>query len=126
MPLVEISALPQPGSVHIPTTLDRVALAVASAIDCDPAVVWVVWRTIDPHHYCVRAHAPATQPQDSHDPIVRISAYEGRNDTTIAATLEAAARTLAGCLGLEPSNIFVIYDELKSGRVHTGGQVRRS
>lgn len=126
MPLVEISALPQPTSVHLPNTLDRVALAVASAIGCDPAVVWVTWRTIEPGCYAVNAHTPATQPQNTHDPIVRISAFAGRDDAAIAATLEAAARTLAGCLGLEPANIFVIYDELKPGRVHTAGQVRRS
>lgn len=124
MPIVEISALPQPASVDIPTLLDRVAHALASAIECDPGVVWAVWRPIGPGGYVVRGHAPATQPQESHDPIARVSAFRGRSDEVIARTVEAVGRTLAGCLGLEPSQVFVCYEELAPGRVFTGGRVR--
>jgi phenylpyruvate tautomerase PptA (4-oxalocrotonate tautomerase family) len=124
MPIVEISALPQPASVDIPTVLGRVTLAVAAGMDCDPGVVWAVWRRIEPGCYVVRAHAPVTQPQESHDPIVRIMAYEGRSPEVIARTVEGVGRTLAGCLGLDAANIFVWYEELRAGRVFTGGAVR--
>ncbi|MCC5824245.1 MAG: hypothetical protein LAT64_11215 [Phycisphaerales bacterium] len=124
MPIVEIAALPQPASVDIPKVLDRVALALASAIECEPGVVWAVWKPIAPGGYVVRGHAPATQPQESHDPIARISAFHGRSDEVIARTVEAVGRTLAGCLGLEPGQVFVCYDELYPGRVFTGGRVR--
>lgn len=125
MPLVEISALPQPATVHVPTVLDRVAYAVSSALECDAGAVWVTWRTIEAGHYCVGGHVPSTQPQDSHDPIVRIRAYRGRSDEAIARTLEGVARTVAGCMGLEASNVYVLYDEIAPGRVHIGGRVRR-
>jgi phenylpyruvate tautomerase PptA (4-oxalocrotonate tautomerase family) len=125
LPLVEISALPQPASVHIPTVLDRVAHALASAIECDPGVVWATWRPIEPGCYSVRGHVPSTQPQDTHDPIVRVTAFHGRDPEVIARTVEAVGRTLAGCLGLEPANIYVVYDEIAPGRVFIGGAVRR-
>ena len=124
MPIVEISALPQPASVHVPTVLERVGLALASGMECDPAVVWAVWRGVDAGGYVVRGHAPLTQPQESHDPIVRIMAYEGRSDEVIARTVEGVGRTVAGCLGLEASNVFVWYEELRAGRVFTAGKVR--
>lgn len=124
MPIVEISALPQPASVHVPTVLERVGLALASGMECDPAVVWAVWRGVDAGCYVVSGHAPLTQPQESHDPIVRIMAYEGRSDEVIARTVEGVGRTVAGCLGLEASNVFVWYEELRAGRVFTGGAVR--
>jgi phenylpyruvate tautomerase PptA (4-oxalocrotonate tautomerase family) len=124
MPIVEISALPQPASVHIPTVLERVGLALASGMECDPAVVWAVWRGVEPGGYVVRGHAPLTQPQDSHDPIARIMAYEGRPAGVIARTVEGVGRTLAGCLGLDAANVFVMYEELRAGRVFTGGKVR--
>lgn len=124
MPIVEISALPQPASVDIPTVLDRVSLALASGMECDPSVVWAVWRVVEPGCYAVRGHAPVTQPQESHDPIVRIMAYQGRSDAVIARTVEGVGRTLAGCLGLDAAHVFVWYEELKAGRVFTGGEVR--
>lgn len=124
MTLIEISALPQPATVHIPLVLDRVVLALASAMERDPAGVWATWRTIEPGCYCVRGHAPSTQPQESHDPLVRISAGAGESDAVVSRSLEAVARTLAGALGLEPANIFVVYEEARAGRVFTGGAVR--
>jgi phenylpyruvate tautomerase PptA (4-oxalocrotonate tautomerase family) len=125
MPLVEISALPQPLGVDVRAVLDRVSLATASAMQCDPDAVWVTWRTIEPGHYRVSGQAPDQQPAGSHDPIARITAYHGRSDETIAGALEAVARTLAGSLGIAPGNIFVIYDEIAPGRVFTGGSIRR-
>lgn len=124
MPIVEITALPQPASVDVPTVLERVTLATAAGMDCEASVVWAVWRGVEPGGYVVRGHAPATQPQESHDPIVRIMAYEGRSAEVIARTVEGVGRTLAGCLGLDAANVFVVYEELKAGRVFTGGQVR--
>lgn len=124
MPIVEISALPQPASVDIPTVLERVSLALATGIECEPGAVWAVWRVVGPGCYVVEGHAPVTQPQESHDPIARIKAYEGRSDEAIARTVEGVGRTLAGCLGLDADRVFVCYEELRAGRVFTGGRVR--
>lgn len=93
-------------------------------MDCDPDAVWVTWETIQAEHYRVKDHTPSEQPTDSHDPIVRISAFQGRSDTTISTALEAVAHALAGTLGLKPTNVFVLYNELEPGRVFTGGAIR--
>ena len=50
-----------------------------------------------------------------------ISAFEGRPPETVARVLSAVAGTLVRELGLEPGNAHVVWDELSSGRVHTGG-----
>ena len=108
MPLVEISALPQPEMVDIRAALERVRLAVASGLGCDAGVVWAVWREIGAGRYDAGGVTPDEQPRNSHDPIVRISAYRGRSEAAIAGTIEGVARTLAGALGLDPSNVFVV------------------
>jgi hypothetical protein len=40
--------------------------------------------------------------------------------------LTCVAETLARELGLGEGNVFVTYDEIRSGRVYTGGRVLRS
>lgn len=124
MPIVQITALPQPSSVDRARVLERVSLALAAAIGCEAGEVWAVWLPIEAGSYAVDGHAPVTQPQESHPPMARVMAYEGRSAEAIARTVEAVGRTLAGCVGLDPSCVFVSYEELRAGRVFTGGKVR--
>ena len=65
------------------------------------------------------------QPAETHPPLVRVIAFEGRSDEQIAAILEAAAAAIADELGLDPGNVFAVYDEARSGRIFTGGNVIR-
>ena len=45
----------------------------------------------------------------------------GEVPETVARVLSAVAGTLVRELGLEPGNAHVVWDELRAGRVHTGG-----
>lgn len=122
MPVVQIEALPQPDVVNIPLALREVRDAVASGLGCEAGQVWVTWRTLDA--YLCHDESPETQPRHSHDPILRIIAYKGRKPEQISGTLAGVSIVLAGALGLEPGNVFAIYEEAKPRRVHIGGTVR--
>lgn len=122
MPILEVTALPQAESVDI-EAVEQALVRAASAELGGAAAVWVVWRSLEPGHYSEGDAAPATQPATTHPPIVRIVAYEGRSPELIARVTVAVAETLVRELGLAPGNAFVSWEELRAGRVYTGGGV---
>ena len=106
------------------STSSRRALAVAVSRELgeDPSGTWVTWQTLPPGGYREGENdAPSEQPLATHPPIVRINAFEGRDPDLIARILSAVAGTIVRELGLEPGNAFVVWDELRAGRLHTGG-----
>jgi hypothetical protein len=123
MPVVEVTALPQPAGVDVGAATAALARAVSSALGEEPAGTWVVWRTVEPGRYLEGADAPAVQPPSTHPPLARVIAYEGRPADLIARVLSAAAGALVAELGLEAGNAFVTWDEVHAGRVYTGGSV---
>ena len=127
MPVVQIEALPPPDQVDLGHVMRNVREAVASGLECDPGSVWVTWRTLDA--YLCHDQLPDTQPHpphNTHDPILRLIAFEGRDEHQITGALQGAATVLAGALGLEPGTVFALYEEGRSGRVCTGGEIRRT
>jgi phenylpyruvate tautomerase PptA (4-oxalocrotonate tautomerase family) len=124
VPVVEIRALPQPDDV-VQHVLAAATHAVADALGEEPRGTWATWEEIQPGRYS-EGEAPAqVQPYDTHPPLVRVTAFEGRTDEQIAAMLKAAAAAIAGELGIDPGNVFAVYDEARSGRIFTGGGIVR-
>ena len=125
MPVLQISALPQPDPDRIGPALRATCKAIAEAYGCPARQVWATWTTIEPGLYVEGDLAVGIQPKDSHPPIGRLLCFEGKNAETIARTLEAAAAALSQELGI-PGNIFIEYAEARSGCVIAGdGVIRR-
>lgn len=122
MPVVQVTALRQRIGVDIGVVSRAIVLAVSDELGDDPSRTWVTWQTIDPGNYREgEIDAPLEQPAATHPPIVRVSAFEGRSPDVVARVLSALAGTVVRELGLEPGNVFVVWDELRAGRLHTGG-----
>jgi hypothetical protein len=122
VPIVQVVALRQPAGVDVDRASRAVALAVSNELGEAASGTWVTWQTLSPGGYREgETDAPSEQPHTTHPPIVRVLAFEGRPDDVIARTLSAVAETLADRLRLEPGNVFVTWEELSAGRVHTGG-----
>ncbi len=124
MPIVEVRALPQPGQVSIPAVLARVCADLAKAVGCPERQVWATWETLPPGTYAEADAAPELQPRDTHPPMARILAMEGRDAEHVTAMLDSVARSLAATLPIDEGNTFVRYEELRRGRVAWGGKVR--
>lgn len=124
MPIVEVRALPQPSTVSIPSVLARICTDLAKAIDCPVRQVWATWATLPPGTYAEADSAPELQPRDTHPPMARILAMEGRDAAYITAMLESVSKSLAATLPIDEDNTFVRYEELRRGRVAWGGKVR--
>ena len=57
--------------------------------------------------------------------MVRLTAFEGRNAAQVEAIMLAAVEALALALGVAPGNVFLVYQQVGSGRVYSGGEIRR-
>ena len=124
MPIVEIRALPQATPVDVAAVLARVCRDLAAALGCPPRHVWATWENLAPGSF-VEANVTATvQPRDSHAPMVRILAMEGRSPEVIQKMLETVCASLAGSLEIDTDNVFARYEELRAGHVAWGGRVR--
>jgi phenylpyruvate tautomerase PptA (4-oxalocrotonate tautomerase family) len=123
VPVLEVTALPQPPDIDLAAVSVALSRSIAGVLEEDPKGTWVVWRTVGAGAYSEAGDAPAVQPRATHPPIVRVTAYEGREQDTIAAVLLAIADTLVERLGLEQGNVMVRWDEVGAGRLYTGGRL---
>jgi phenylpyruvate tautomerase PptA (4-oxalocrotonate tautomerase family) len=123
VPVVEITALPQPDGTDVEAALKAVPLALAELLGEPPHGTWAVWTELAPGRYAEGGEAPERQPAGTHPPLVRLLGFEGRPPEQIEAMLTCVAETLARELALEPGNVFVRYEEARSGRLYDGGSV---
>jgi hypothetical protein len=123
VPVVRISALPQPDAVDIPSVLAAVTRDLATLLDEHPGGTWAAWETIRPGRYAEGSQAPELQPRDTHPPLVQVIAFEGRDPELVERMLTTVAGTLVRELGLGEGNVFATYDEAPSGRIYSGGRI---
>ncbi len=122
MPIVEIEALPRPG-VDIEAVLRTLCVELAQELDQPAHTVWAVWRPLEAGAFAEGDDAPGEQPRDTHPPLVRVIGFEGRTPKQVEGILECVAGVLSRELGLGEGNVFVVFEEARSGRAFTGGAV---
>jgi phenylpyruvate tautomerase PptA (4-oxalocrotonate tautomerase family) len=122
VPIVQVTALRQRVGVDLDVVSRALVLAVSRELGENASGTWVTWQTLAPGGYREgEDDAPLEQPPATHPPVVRVTAFEGREPDVVARVLSAVAGTVVRELGLEPGNAFVVWDELQAGRLHTGG-----
>jgi phenylpyruvate tautomerase PptA (4-oxalocrotonate tautomerase family) len=122
MPVVRVSALPQPAGVDVEAAAKAVALDLAALLGEEPRGTWVTWETFEPGLYVEGDVAPAIQPRATHPPLVRVVAAE-RPPELVERMLTSVAETLVRALGLEPGNVFAVFEQATPGRLYTGGHI---
>ncbi len=123
MPVVRITALPPPAGTDVSAVLRAVATELAELLGEEPQGSWAVWEPLVPGRYAEGHDTPDVQPFHTHPPLVRVIGFEGKEPMLVAAILERVASTLARELGLEPGNVFAVYEEAHAGRLFSGGRV---
>jgi phenylpyruvate tautomerase PptA (4-oxalocrotonate tautomerase family) len=123
MPVLDIRALPQKPGVDAQAALKRVCTELAQMLGERPTGTWGTWVELLPGSYTEGDDAPAVQPDATHPPLVRLFAFEGKSRETVERMITLVADTLADALRVEPGNVFVTYDEGRSGRVYSGGSL---
>ncbi|MBI4727286.1 hypothetical protein HY768_08730 [candidate division TA06 bacterium] len=121
MPIIEIKALPQKEEVDTAEALKTICVRLADKMGIEPKQVWATWTTIAPGSYIEGEAQAKAQPYATHPPLVNMMAFEGKSDSEIETAMLTIAEELAKHLQIDPENIFIKYDETKSGRVFTGG-----
>jgi phenylpyruvate tautomerase PptA (4-oxalocrotonate tautomerase family) len=125
VPVVRIRALRQPGLVDTGAVLACVTTVLAEVLGERPEGTWATWEELGPGAYAEGPVAPDEQPKGTHPPLVSVLAFEGRPAEVVERMLTSVAETLARELELEPGNVFVTYEEVRSGRLYDGGRVVR-
>lgn len=124
MPILSIKALPQKNPRLAEQALKKTCLAIAEAYGCPPENVWGTWQELKPGFYVEGENRADLQPEQSHPPIGELLCFEGKAADVIEKVLLAAGQTLSRELGI-PGNIFIRYEEAKSGMVIAGDGVIR-
>ena len=122
MPVIEIKALAQRVPIDVAQVMSGLCIDVAKVYGCSPGQVWATWTWIEPGHYVEGDQKAMVQPEDTHPPIVNITAFEGKSETEIKTVLKCISDSLSGGLNLD-GNLFITYTEARSGRVFAGGSV---
>ena len=121
MPVIHVQGLPPQPGVDLDAALAAVCREVAQLLGEDPRGTWATWRTLA--RYTEGDVGAAIQPAETHPPFARLVALEGRDAALIDALLRCVAETLVRELRLAEGNVFVTYDEVRRGRLYTGGDV---
>lgn len=123
MPIVEIKSLPFSKGYDIPSILKRLNNEAAAVLGVEAEHVWSYWEFIEAHHYAVGDNTSVCLTRNTHSPVVKIIAFEGRQAEISDRLIETVARVLAEELEIDISNIFVYYQMVTSGNVFDGGQI---
>lgn len=123
MPILEVTALPQPAGVDVSAVSATLTRTVAAVLGGEATGTWVVWRTVEAGRYAEGDDAPDVQPRSTHPPLVRVIAFAGRPQPLVSRVLTEVAETLVAELGLSAGNAFVLWDEVPAGRLYSGGSV---
>ena len=123
MPILEIFALPQHSGINPQAAMKKTCVALAEIYGCAPEQMWATWQTLDPENYVEGETAASEQPEGTHPPIVHLYCFKGKPQEVIDKMLTTGSEVLSRELGI-PGNVFMVYNEIQSGRVYTGGAVR--
>lgn len=126
MPIIQVKALPQRPGMDIAEASSRISSGLAESMGIPLNQIWITWETIAPWHYAEGDRAAAIQPESSHPPLVRIQVFEGRSAEDLEKMLSEISDLVAEQLNIEKGNVLVHYEELPSGRVHSGGRVLKT
>ena len=122
MPIVRISALPQPARLGVSRLLVGLSKAIATECDCPLEQVTVTWQALKPGHYAEAGVAKSRQPKSSHPPLVQLTCFEMDDEKSIARMMAVVAAYLSKELRL-PRNVFVLFEVARAGRVFAQGEV---
>jgi phenylpyruvate tautomerase PptA (4-oxalocrotonate tautomerase family) len=123
MPVISIKSLPLSRPMSIGAVLKKMNVEVARETGYEPRNIWSYWLFIDRHMYAVGDVTAAVIEPQSHSPIIEITGFEGKSDELIENMMRTVARVISEEMQIEVSNIFITYNEVRSGRVFDGGEI---
>ena len=123
MPVIEIRSLPPKGKLQRTEIMKKLCRQVAAAANVTLDHTSATWETISPNSYVHGDKGASVQPVDTHPPIVKVISFGGKSGAEIENILNTVSTVLTTELHLDQGNVFVVYEEIRSGYVHSGGEV---
>ena len=125
MPVICIKTLPLNRPLKINEILRKLNLKVSEDTGIEANQIWSYWQFIERHLYAVGDSTAAAIQPTSHSPIIEITGFEGKSPAMIELLMRSVAGVISQVLEIEITNIFITYNEVRSGRVFDGGEVVR-
>ena len=123
MPVISIKTLPLNRPLKINEILRKLNLQVSNDTGIEANQIWSYWQFIERHLYAVGDSTAAAINPESHSPIIEITGFEGKPEELIEQLMRSVAGVIAQVLEIEVTNIFITYNEVRSGRVFDGGEI---
>ena len=123
MPVISIKSLPLSKITDIQSILKNLNTEIAAIAGIKPEHVWSHWQFFDSNYYAVGENLSETIQKHTHSPIAEITGFEGKPENIIEEMLKASAKIISEGLGIDYANVFITYNEVKSGRVFDGGEI---
>ena len=125
MPVIHAKLLPQRPGIDVANVMHSAGRRVAGIVGVPERAVWTTWEYLPPAQYAEGGVCAGEQPRGTHPPLVDLMLFEGRSADKLEEAILAIVEELTRGLQLDEGNVFVAYRELRSGRVFTGGKLRR-
>ena len=125
MPIIQIKALPQKSGLDINKILKTLTAEVSKATKIPLNNLWATWETLTSQLYIEGETSSSLQPFNSHPPLVNVISFEGKSIDIQEAIMTTVGRVLTRELQIDQGNCFIVYDEVKAGKVFVGGEILR-
>jgi hypothetical protein len=120
MIIIGIKSLPLQDHISMPEILIRINNAVAGILGCNPDSVRTYWELLKPGYDAVGSHAAAKVHEDSHSPIVTISAGIDYPWQKIDRLYKEIGHVFSTELGIDESNSLIVFNEIAPAMMHDG------
>jgi len=117
MPRVSIRTLPLEDDIHVPGVLKLLGKALETKFGYSPRQFVMLWDFIRPGHFLFAGQLADDQPPKTHHPFIEITAVEGMPRQKEKELVRFLAYALAEQLRISPSNVCVVVNILKTGKL---------
>lgn len=125
MPFVHVKSLPFETSIDISAAVEKISRDLAAATGIGLEHIAVTWTFFAPGRYAVAGKCISHQPMDSHPVLVDLLMPDFNSPEAVENMLKSAAFSICQHTDVPVQNIFINYQQARSGMVFDRGQVMR-
>lgn len=125
MPFVHIRSLPFETPIDISTVVEKVSRDLAAATGIGLEHITATWMFFAPGRYAAAGKCVSHQPMDSHPVLVDLLVPDFNSPETVESMLKTVAFSICEHTDVPVQNIFINYQQARSGMVFDAGQVKR-
>lgn len=125
MPFVHVRSLPFEIPIDISTVVEKISRDLAAVTGIGLEHITATWTFFAPGRYAAAGKCVSHQPMDSHPVLVDLLAPDFNPPETVENILKSVAFSICEHTDIPVQNIFINYQQARSGMVFDAGQVMK-